>query len=90
MNVPAFLRTRVRVIQAIRWTGENAAAIEGFAGPNFTFDPAVDGAAVLNSTHSAWVPVYVGDWVARDQDGRWFRLDPADLERDYERIGGPA
>jgi hypothetical protein len=75
----ALEQIRPREIEAIQWTGENEADLIAFAGPgNFGVlededlancdDPEAT-AEVLDSRHSTWELLCVGDWVTRDGGG---------------------
>lgn len=86
------------IVTAVQYLGEKSvAALTELCGPNFDYDkcdPAYCGefdscggesAAVLESKHHAWVPVYEGDWVLKHQGGPFNLevMDNMDFVRDY-------
>jgi hypothetical protein len=85
-----------RGIEAVQWTGENEAELTAFAGPgNFGVlddedrancgDPEAT-AEVLDSRHSTWELLYVGDWVVRDGGGLR-RCSAEEFSERYEAAG---
>lgn len=90
MDSPARYRKRPVVIDAIKWTGDNAAAIESFAGHSFNVfdeprpeDPDAT-AEVLDSLHSTWVLVYTGDWIVRGVRGEFYPCRGSVFAETYE------
>jgi hypothetical protein len=94
MNQPAKYRKRPVVIDAIRWTGENTAAVRAFLGNDF--------GGVDYTVTGEWVALYVatledgtvgvtvkhvadvGDWIIRGVQGEHYPCKPAIFEATYE------
>ncbi|MEI5100342.1 hypothetical protein RB200_19665 [Streptomyces sp. PmtG] len=80
-------------VEAVQWTGSNAAAMTAFAAHRFAEtapeDRAADPdstAALLESDHNSWFDLHVGDWVVR-REGGWFGvLDDDDFTDRYEAV----
>lgn len=93
-TVTALLPVRRRALEAtaLQWTGGNAEAMEEFLGADFDHDPEADGdenTAVRTSAHSAWEPLYAGDWALRTSAGDILRVDAGSYEADWEPGDGP-
>lgn len=94
--MPTYRKKPVEV-QAIQWTGDNAADLESFAGSAFEVldQPSGDDpdatASILASQHSTWVLVYTGDWIIRELDGNGFYPCRSDIfDATFEPAGVPA
>lgn len=81
MTQPANYRKRPVVVQAIQWTGQNAADIDTFTGGRFVALDAEDRAncddpdataQVLDTLHSTWVLTQTGDWIIRGVSGEFY------------------
>lgn len=88
MSEPQQFRTRVRHVEAIRWTGDNADAIAEWTGGRFhEIDPEdrIDDpeatAEVLGNR--SWLPLATGDWIVKIDDRFTWRSDDQ-LRREYE------
>ena len=83
-------RRRPAEVQALQWTGDNAAELEKFAGPDFDVVDQPDDnpeatAAIREGVHGTWELLYTGDWVIRDAEGRLAPVRAADFDAAYER-----
>ncbi|MFI8988635.1 hypothetical protein ACIG63_27105 [Streptomyces antimycoticus] len=90
---PARYRALPAEVEALQWTGTNAAAMTNFAAERFaetapedrTADPDST-AALLESDHNTWFDLHVGDWVVR-RPGGWFGvLDDDEFTDRYEEL----
>lgn len=96
MPGPALYRRRPIDMEAIQWTGDNAAELHAFAGSRFAEVPAEDRgddpdetAQLLESTHSSWVGLLVGDWVGK-VDGGFHLFSAETMAAGYDRVAAPA
>lgn len=91
--MPRFRKLPVE-IDAIEWTGDNAAQVADFVGlaPDCTqvgFAVEPDGTALVWADHErCWVNVPVGHWVIRGALDEFYPISPSALRRTYERVGG--
>jgi hypothetical protein len=84
-------RKRPVVVEAVRWTGDNAAQVREFAGGLFKAvdpegrndDPDIT-AEVLDKLHSTWVGVKTGQWVVRGVKGEFYPIDQEVLDETYD------
>jgi hypothetical protein len=88
---PSRWRKKPVVIDAIRWTGSNPAALRAFAGSHFgTVDPEDRGenpeqtAQVFDVLHSTWVSVFEGQWVIRGIAGEFYPIADDVFRATYE------
>lgn len=92
----ALEQIRPREIEAVQWGGGNEAELIAFAGSgNFSVlddedranceDPEAT-AEVLDSRHSTWELLYVGDWVIRESGGLR-KCSAEEFEERYEAAG---
>lgn len=87
-------RPRPTPVQALQWTGDNAAAMTAFAAERFAEIAPADRtdpdstAALLETDHDSWFDLHVGDWVVR-RAGGWFGvIDDAEFRDQYETEDG--
>lgn len=92
---PQRYRHRSEEVEAIQWTGSNAAALRAFAGADFDeieLDDRVDDpeetAAVREADHGTWRGLKAGDWVVR-LDGGLYEFSGADFAKQYEAAPTP-
>jgi hypothetical protein len=88
-------RKKPKVIEAVRWTGDNAAEVNHFAASHFDVlnpedrancdDPAAT-AQVFDVLHSTWVLVYDGDWIIRGVRGEHYPCRPGVFAETYEAV----
>lgn len=69
-------RNRPAEVEAVQWTGDNAAALRAFCGPDFdTIEPEYrvedpdETAAVREYAHGTWLGLKHGDWVLKSEEG---------------------
>lgn len=82
-------RTRLREVEAMQWTGDNAEALAAWTAGAFrpvapedrTDDPEASG-QLLSGPHRAWWGVRPGDWIVR-LAGMYFSPSADDFERMY-------
>ncbi len=85
-------RKRPVEVDAVRWTGDNAAELIAFTGTNFEpLDEPVDEdpeatAQVFDRLHSTWILVHTGDWIIRDVRGEVYPCRTDVFEATYERV----
>lgn len=89
----AWFRKRPVNIQAIRFTGDNVAELEGFTGGLFaTVDPEDRNddpeivAEVFDVLHKTWVGVKLDQWIIRGVQGEFYPCDEQVFEQTYERL----
>lgn len=92
------MRVRKKPIEvdAVRWTGHNAAELHDFTGSHFSVldpedrtncdDPEAT-AQVLDVLHSTWVLVYDGDWIIRGVQGEHYPCRSDVFDATYEQVG---
>lgn len=80
-------------IDAVQWTGDNAAELDAFAGANFapTHPDDRDGdpestAAVFDVLHSTWVLAYDGQWIIRGIKGEFYPCAGDVFAATYEAV----
>ncbi|KIF67589.1 hypothetical protein HY68_01405 [Streptomyces sp. AcH 505] len=95
MPGPALYRRRPIEMEAVQWTGDNTAEMTAFAGTCFAEVPAEDRgddpdetAQLLESTHSSWVGLLVGDWVGK-VDGGFHLFSAETMAAGYDRVAAP-
>lgn len=86
-------RKRPVVVEAIRWTGDNAAQLNYFAASHFDVldeqdransdDPEAT-AQIFDTLHSTWVLVQTGDWIIRGVQGEFYPCRTDVFEATYE------
>jgi hypothetical protein len=85
---------KAATIEAVRWTGDNAAEVFEVAGRSnfdmvaeedrgYSDDPECT-AALLDGLHSTWVGVKDGQWIVREADGRLRALHDGEFREPYE------
>lgn len=82
-------------IEAVRWTGDNAAELDDFTASHFealdeqdranSNDPEAT-AQVFDVLHSTWVLVYDGDWIIRGIQGEHYPCRPDIFQATYEPV----
>lgn len=77
-------RKRPLEVDAIRWTGENVAAIGHFTDGhrNVGYDPSSHSLFVVTS--AGQVRCAAGDWLVRSASGEYYPCKDAIFEQDYE------
>lgn len=76
MTVAEFMKKPLKV-QAVQWTGKNAAELEQFTrdeagSPDFMTDPYLDGPEVWDSAQEDWVRVNFEDWIVKGVKGEHY------------------
>lgn len=80
MNKPERYVKKPVEVQAIRWTGENASAVEAFVGlaPSGACAISIGAEWTVGTEWSAelwveankqWLPIEIGEWIAKDRHG---------------------
>lgn len=92
-------RKKPIVIDARRWTGDNAAEMETFTEGRFDVlsdadravcdDPEAT-AQVFDVLHSTWVLVQTGDWIVRGVQGEHYPCRGDVFEATYEPVDADA
>lgn len=84
-------RKKPVAVEAVRWTGDNFAELDAFAGTQFgTIHPDDRGddpdndAQVYDKLHSVWVPFSAGDWVIRGVQGELYPCKAEVFEATYD------
>lgn len=83
-------------IDAVQWTGDNAAEVYAFTGES-NFAPITDGfhhesedpditATVFDVLHSTWVGVKTGQWIIRGVRGETYPCDESMFADTYEQV----
>lgn len=81
MTLPANYRKKPVVVQAIQWTGQNAADIDTFTAGRFNVLTEADRAncddpdataEILDTLHSTWVLTQTGDWIICGVSGEFY------------------
>lgn len=88
-------RKRPIEIEAVQWTGSNAAELDHFAASHFTVldeqerthcdDPDAT-AQIFDVLHSTWVPMQTNDWALRGIQGEFYPCRADVFEATYERV----
>ena len=89
-------RKKPVVIEAVQWTGDNAAEVHELTGVDY-FAPIEDGfthesdnpdvtATVLDVLHDTWVGVKTGQWVIKGVKGEFYPIDEQVLADTYESV----
>lgn len=91
--MPETFRKRPVEVQAVRWTGDNAAEVEAFAGGLFHRTKPSDvwpdiTAEVWDELHSTWVGVKTGQWIIRGVKGEFYPCAADVFDETYERVAG--
>lgn len=94
MNEPQTFRKKPVEIQAMQWTGDNAAAMHKWMPQDFneggSLGPLTANeytASIWVEANSGWLRIVTGEWVIKDSKG--FYPCKADVfEQTYERVGG--
>jgi hypothetical protein len=97
MTVTRYRKKPVEV-EAVRWTSDNAAELQAFAGQHFdTIDPPDRGddpdadARIFDVTHSTWLPLHRGEWLIKGVRGEFYPCADDVFQATYERVpAGPA
>ena len=86
MNEPQTFRKKPVEVQAIRWMGDNAAAIKEFVGTRdngetrFLLPSEISGVwehpHVFEENHAQWIAVLPGYWVIKGTRGEFYPCDP--------------
>lgn len=71
-------------VRAVRWTGDNLAAVQAFAGADFR--EGEECAQVYDKLHDTWMNVYDGQWVIEGVQGEFYPIAPDVLAATYEEI----
>jgi hypothetical protein len=89
-------RKKPVVIEAIKWTGDNAAEIKAFVGcrdndeSRFLTPAEITGAwehaHVYDELHDTWVAVYPGQFVIKGVRGEFYPIAADVLADTYERV----
>lgn len=87
-------RKRPVTVEAVRWTGDNAAELAEFTGSRFgvidpedrTDAPELTG-QVFDVLHSTWVGMSTGQWVLKGVRGEFYPCDDAVLAETYDPAG---
>ncbi|MEU9333172.1 hypothetical protein AB0D49_08400 [Streptomyces sp. NPDC048290] len=86
-------RHRTAEVEAVQWTGSNAAALRAFCGPDFDeidLDDRVEdpdeSAAVREGKHGTWRGLKPGDWVVKLDEGL-YEFSADDFAGQYEPAG---
>lgn len=88
-------RKKPVVIEAVRWTGDNAADLDSFAAGHFdvldeqdraNIDDPEATAQIFDALHSTWVLVYDGDWIIRGVQGEYYPCRPDVFAATYEAV----
>lgn len=76
MQAPDTYRNKPIEVQAIQWTGDNAAAVSAWTGSRFdVLDPEDRGdnpdhtAQLLVDANSVWLGIQTGEWIIKDRKG---------------------
>jgi hypothetical protein len=92
--MPKF-RKRPIVIEAVQWTGENAADVTQFAGDCFRLvpeeyreDDPLRTAEVFDVLHATWMGLRNGQWVIKGIRGEFYPHDESMFAEIYEPAGG--
>jgi hypothetical protein len=87
-------RKKPVIVDAVQWTGDNAAELATFAGKYFDVVDVQDRgddpdktAQVFDYLHSMWITMYNDQWVIRGVHGEFYPCDPAVFEQTYEAAG---
>lgn len=90
----ARFRKKPVVVEAVPWTGENAAEVKAFVGvrdngeSRFLLPAEITGAwteaHVYDELHETWVTVFVGQWVIRGIKGEFYPCAADVFEATYE------
>jgi hypothetical protein len=87
---PRTFRKRHAYAEAVQWTGENPYNVRAFTGMYdshfvFTVQDGIDKAELFVALQNSWVPIAIGDWVVRHEEG--FRhYTPEAFAAAYEEI----
>jgi hypothetical protein len=81
-------------VQAVQWTGDNAAEMDTFTGNRWASVAPEDRdgdthrtGAVYDELHRTWVGVYTGQWVIRGVKGEFYPIAEDVLAETYEPVG---
>lgn len=95
-SAPRRFRKKPVEIEAIRWTGDNAAEVKSFVGyrdngeSRFLLPSEITGRwehpAVWEDNHAQWIGVLPGYWVVRGTQGEFYPCDPDAFAATYEPI----
>lgn len=80
---PKKFRKKPVVIEALRWTGINAASVLHFVGPDHC---RVVDAEVWIATLEGTMTARVGDWIIKGVQGEYYPCKPDIFEATYERV----
>lgn len=90
-------RKKPVMVEAVRWTGDNAAELARFTGSQFAVVAPEDRgdnpditAQVFDVLHSTWVGLYTGQWVIKGVRGEFYPCDDGVLAETYEPVEGEA
>jgi hypothetical protein len=82
-------------VEAVQWTGDNAADLNHFAASHFDVlneqdrancdDPEAT-AQIYDALHSTWVLVYTSDWIIRGIKGEFYPCRPDVFDATYEPV----
>lgn len=93
MTQPTNYRKKPIVIQAIQWTGTNAADLDTFTNGHFNVFTETDRAncddpdataEIFDTLHSTWVLTQTGDWIIRGVSGEFYPCRDAVFAETYE------
>lgn len=91
MNMPEKYRKRPVVIDAMQWTGNNAAALADWCGNHFyerSQSECADGftASLFVKANANWLGIETGEWIAKDSQG-FYPIKDAVFGETYEHVG---
>jgi hypothetical protein len=95
MSKPLWYRKRPIEVEAVQWTGSNAAQMNHFAASHFavldepdraTCDDPDATAQVYDALHSTWVPVQTDDWIVQGVHGEFYPCRNDVFEITYEPV----
>ncbi|HEY6115939.1 MAG TPA: hypothetical protein VI172_08275 [Candidatus Dormibacteraeota bacterium] len=85
---------RVVQVQAVQWTGENAAELRELFGSDFhvldeqdranSDDPDAT-AELIEIPDARWRLMYVGDWAVKESDDSQYRVAAAEFDTEWEQ-----
>lgn len=89
------VRKKPIVVEAVQWTGNNADAMQAFAGENFEVVDPIDRhllddpnatASILDRLHSTWVLVFANDWIIKGVKGEFYPCNNDVFQETYEVV----
>jgi len=76
-------RTKLFVVNAVRWTGNNIQELFTFAGPRILGNEET-GILIDNSLENIAIPCPIGHWVIRGLKGEFYPCDNEVFQAKYE------